>query len=74
MTDLVSPAPPLAPRGRSESRTAAYERLRLLARSPTVVIGSAIVVFWVFCAVFTGLVTPHDPIFDNQFPTNEKPS
>lgn len=74
MTDVASSAPPLAPGGRTESRAATYERLRLLVRSPTVVVGAAIVVFWVFCAIFTGLVTPHDPIFDNQFPTNEKPS
>ena len=62
-----------APSPRSESRTARTERLRLLLRSPTVLIGTLIVGFWVFCAIFPG-VAPYDPIFDNQFPTSEKPS
>ena len=71
MTSLE--AAPAAPT-RSESRTARSERLRLLVRSPTVIIGGIVVLFWVFCAAFPGLVTPHDPIFDNQFPTSLKPT
>ena len=62
-----------APSPRSESRAARTERLRLLLRSPTVLIGTLVVGFWVFCAIFPG-VAPYDPIFDNQFPTSEKPS
>ena len=58
---------------RSEARAARTERLRLLLRSPTVLVGTLIVGFWVFCAIFPG-VAPYDPIFDNQFPTSEKPS
>ena len=65
-------APPASP-GASEARTARSERLRLLFRSPTVVIGTAIIAFWVFCALFPGLVAPHDPIFDNQFTPNLSP-
>jgi peptide/nickel transport system permease protein len=65
----AAPAPPI----RSEARTARSERLRLLVRSPTVVIGGIVIFFWVFCALFPGLVSPHDPIFDNQFTTNLKP-
>ena len=30
--------------------------------------------FWIFCALFPGLVCPYDPIFDNQFPPNEAPT
>jgi peptide/nickel transport system permease protein len=59
---------------RSESRIARSERLRLLVRSPTVIVGAIVVFFWVFCALFPGLVAPHDPIFANQFPTNLKPT
>ncbi len=71
MTALeVTPGKP----ARSESRTARSERLRLLVRSPTVIIGGVVIFFWVFCAAFPGLVTPHDPIFDNQFPTSLKPT
>jgi peptide/nickel transport system permease protein len=73
MTELASPAP--APeRVRSEARAASYERLRLLMRSPTVLIGGVVIAVWVFCAIFTGLVTPYDPIFDNQFPLSQKPT
>jgi peptide/nickel transport system permease protein len=62
------------PRVRSEASAARSERLRLLVRSPTVLIGAVVVLFWVVCAVFPGLVSPHDPIFDNQFTTNLKPT
>lgn len=58
---------------RSEARTARAERIRLLLRSPTVLVGTLIIVFWVFCAIFPG-VAPYNPIFDNQFPTSEKPT
>ena len=71
MTSIeATPALPARP----ESRTARSERLQLLIHSPTVIIGGVVIVFWVFCAIFPGLVAPHDPIFDNQFPTNLKPT
>ena len=69
VVEAVAAAP-----GRSESRTARAERLRLLARSPTVIVGAIVILFWVFCALFPGLVAPHDPIFDNQFTPNLKPA
>ena len=73
MTSLASPAP--APGStRSEQRVARSERLRLLLRSPTVLIGAIVVAFWVFCAMFPGLVTPYNPIFDNNFPLSEPPT
>lgn len=59
---------------RSEARIARAERLRLLVRSPTVIIGGVVLLFWGFCAIFPGLVAPHDPIFDNQFTTSQTPS
>jgi len=62
------------PPARSEARTASAERLRLLLHSPTVIIGLIVIGFWVFCAVFPGLVTPHDPTFDRDFPTSIKPT
>ncbi len=69
----ITEIPPVAAR-RSEASTARSERIRLLLRSPTVLIGSIVVAFWVLCALLPGLVAPHDPIFDNQFPVSEKPS
>jgi len=59
---------------RSEARTARSERLRLLLRSPTVVIGGVVIGFWIICGLFPGLVCPHNPIFDNHFPPNEAPT
>ncbi len=72
MTSLAETPPAPAP-GR-EARTARSERLRLLMRSPTVLIGSIVVAFWIFCALFPGLVAPYNPIFDNQFPVSEPPT
>lgn len=71
----VSPDPAALPvSGKSESSSARSERLRLLLRTPTVLIGVVIIAFWVFCALFPGLVCPYDPIFDNQLPTSQPPS
>jgi peptide/nickel transport system permease protein len=72
----VAPVPSIEPAkvARSEARTARSERLRLLARTPTVLLGTVVILFWLFCAIFTDFVTPHDPIFDNEFPPTEKPS
>jgi peptide/nickel transport system permease protein len=69
VSTVATPAPT-----RSEARAARSERLRLLLRSPTVVIGVVVVGFWIFCALFTDLVTPHHPIFDNQFTPSQTPS
>ena len=58
----------------TEARAARSERLRLLARSPLVVGGAIVVAFWIFCALFPGVVCPYNPIFDNNFPPSEHPS
>jgi peptide/nickel transport system permease protein len=72
---VVSPTrSPVPATTRSEARIARSERLRLLLRTPTVIIGAIVIGFWIFCAIFTSFVTPHDPIFDNQFIPNESPS
>ncbi len=73
MSTVASPAP--APgTGRSEARQARSERMRLLLRTPTVMFGVIVMLFWVVCAIFTGQVAPYDPIFDNQLPTSASPS
>jgi peptide/nickel transport system permease protein len=68
MTDLVVPAP------RSEARVARRERLRLLLRSPSFVIGSVVLGFWVFCAILGDRITPYDPIFDQTPDLGVSPS
>lgn len=58
MSELVAPA------AGSEARAARRERLRLLFRSPSFVIGSIVIGFWIVCAILGGRITPYDPLFD----------
>ena len=82
MSTFAQPPPPAATppalsppaEGRSEARAARSERMSLLLRSPTVVIGAIVIAFWVFCAVFPRLVSPYNPIFDNNFPPSQAPT
>lgn len=68
MSELAAPAPG------SEARAARRERLRLLLRSPSFVIGSVVIGFWVFCAILGGRITPYDPIFDQTPDLSVSPS
>ncbi|HEU0247283.1 MAG TPA: ABC transporter permease [Gaiellaceae bacterium] len=58
MTELAAPA------AGSETRAARQERLRLLVRSPSFVVGACILGFWIACAIVGERLTPYDPIFD----------
>ncbi len=49
---------------RSEKKQARRERLRLLLRRPSFIIGSVILLFWVVCAVFGSAITPYHPLSD----------
>jgi peptide/nickel transport system permease protein len=49
-----------------EARAARAERLRLLLRSPSVLIGAGILLFWIACAILGDAITPYDPIFDQE--------
>jgi peptide/nickel transport system permease protein len=44
-----------------EARIARRERLRLVLRSKTFLVGSVILLFWIFCALFGQAVAPRDP-------------
>lgn len=68
----ATPAPAIPVR--SEAQTARSERLGMLLRSPTVILGLIVVAFWVLCAIFPGLVAPYDPVFDNQLEPNLSPT
>ncbi len=64
--------PALAPIDvKAERRQARRERLRLLVRRPSFVIGSVILAFWIVCAVGGDRITPYDPI--NDFFTPSQP-
>jgi peptide/nickel transport system permease protein len=45
-----------------ERRTARQERLRLVLRSPTFIVGAVIVGTWIVCAVGNTHLTPYDPL------------
>jgi peptide/nickel transport system permease protein len=47
---------------------------RLLLRRPTFIVGAAILLFWVICAVFGHLIAPHDPLAQQLLATNKGPS
>ena len=67
MSSTVGPdagAPPGAAAMPSEARTARNERLRLLLRTPTVLVGGVVLLFWVTFAILGDRITPYDPIFD----------
>ncbi|MEP7224845.1 MAG: ABC transporter permease [Actinomycetota bacterium] len=44
-----------------DARVARQERLRLVLRSKTFLVGSLILLFWIFCALFGEAVAPKDP-------------
>ena len=47
---------------------------RLLLRRPTFVIGAAILLFWVVCAIFGASIAPHDPLAQSLLAKNGAPS
>jgi peptide/nickel transport system permease protein len=65
----IAATPPL-----SEARTARRERIRLLLRSPSFLIGAAVILFWVVCAILGSRITPFDPIYDQSSAVSQPPS
>lgn len=59
---------------RSAARIARRERLRLLVRSPSFMIGAGVILFWVACAILGSHITPYDPIFDQTPDLSVSPS
>jgi peptide/nickel transport system permease protein len=47
---------------------------RLLLRRPTFIVGAAILLFWVVCAVFGHVIAPQDPLAQQLLATNKAPS
>jgi peptide/nickel transport system permease protein len=65
MSFVEDPAAPIAIPTRDEAKIARRERLRLLRRSPTFVLGSVLVGLWVVCAILGTLIAPHAPQADD---------
>jgi peptide/nickel transport system permease protein len=64
MTVVEDPAAPIAiPTQPDQARIARRERLRLLYRSPTFIVGCVLFGIWIVCALFGSLIAPHDPQF-----------
>ncbi|HEX5027469.1 MAG TPA: ABC transporter permease [Gaiellaceae bacterium] len=59
---------------RSEASAARRERMRLLVRSPSFVIGASVILFWVVCAILGDRITPYDPRFDQTPEIGAAPS
>lgn len=59
---------------RSEANVARRERTRLLLRSPSFLIGAAVILFWIACAILGKRITPYDPIFDQTPDIGSAPS
>ena len=47
---------------------------RLLLRKPTFLIGAAILLFWIVCAIFGRSIAPHDPLAQSLLLKNSAPS
>jgi peptide/nickel transport system permease protein len=50
------------------------QRWRELRRSPTFIVGSVVLLFWIVCAIFGSLFVPHDPYAESLLFTNLAPS
>lgn len=57
--------PTIATPAASEEASERRDRLRQVFRSGTFLVGLAIVLFWVFCALFGPLIVPRDPYADD---------
>lgn len=56
----VTAAPPIVQL--SEREVARRETLRQLLRTRTFIVGTVILLFWIFCAIFGYRIAPHDPL------------
>ncbi len=66
MTTIEDPAAPIAiPTRPDQASVARRERIRLLLRSPTFIIGCVLLGAWVLCAVFGTLIAPQNPQADD---------
>lgn len=68
----MSGQPPLL--ASSDATGEGRERLAVLQRSPTFLIGAATILFWVFCALFGEALVPHDPFADDLLNALQPPS
>ena len=61
-------------RAQQEARSQRRERISLLLRKPSFVIGTVIAVFWIACSFFGTVIAPQDPYFQNPLNKLKEPS
>jgi peptide/nickel transport system permease protein len=59
---------------RSEASIARRERISLLVRSPSFLLGAGVILFWLLCAILGDRITPFDPRFDQTQDLSAPPS
>ena len=74
MTDVAAPPPAAAVAVAHTRGSATAAPWRLLLRRPTFLVGMAILLFWVVCAVFGTLIAPHNPYDQQLLAVNHGPS
>lgn len=74
MTDLTAEGAGAEVAVRLPPATADLPRWRLLARRPTFLVGAAILLFWIVCAVFGHQIAPDSPLAQNLLGNNTGPS
>ena len=72
--DAGAPLPSLAEATPTEPAAALPSRLRLVLRSPGFLVGAAVLLFWVACALFGPYFAPYDPYADDLLHTLAAPS
>jgi peptide/nickel transport system permease protein len=72
VTNIAAPLGPVLTAGRSAQ--AELTTWRLLLRRPTFLLGAAILLFWIACALFGTVIAPHDPLAQQLLTANKPPS
>ena len=71
-TPLQTPVPAAGTAATSERSRARRELLMLLIKRPAFIIGIAVILVWIVCAVLGGRITPYDP-FNSFFLPGHQP-
>ena len=76
---IVEQVAPIGPsdgrtRAQEEARSQRRERISLLLRKPSFLIGTVIAAFWIACAFFGNVIAPQDPFVQNPLNKLKEPS
>ncbi len=71
---VVEGPAPLAQQPLDTPERVRKETIRQIVRSPTFIVGAAVALFWVICALFGNHIAPYDPINDSFAPSYTAPS